>query len=56
VSAGSVADASGLLQPMQCDIQQQGRNDSSHTTGNFAFEVSLSYRRLEQPRRVTGGM
>jgi hypothetical protein len=23
--AGSVADACGLLQPVQCDIQQQGR-------------------------------
>ena len=22
--------------------------------GNFCFEVTLSYRRLERPRRVTG--
>jgi hypothetical protein len=23
--------------------------------GNFCFDVTLSYRRLERPRRVTGG-
>jgi hypothetical protein len=45
-----------LIQRRQCDVGQQRGHDSSHTIGNFAFEVSLSYRRLEQPRRVTGGM
>jgi hypothetical protein len=29
--------------------------DSSNAMGNFCFEVSLSYRRLERPPRVTGG-
>jgi len=24
--------------------------------GNFCFEVSLSYRRAERPRRVTGSL
>ena len=31
------------------------RVDSSNASGNFCFEVSLSYRRLERPPRVTGG-
>ena len=28
--------------------------DSSNTMGNFCFEVSLSYRRLERLPRVSG--
>jgi hypothetical protein len=31
------------------------RADSSNAMGNFCFEVSLSYRRLERLPRVTGG-
>ena len=29
------------------------RGDSSNAVGNFCFEVSLSYRRVELPRRVS---
>ena len=29
------------------------RHDSSNAVGNFCFEVSLSYRRVELPRRVS---
>ncbi len=36
---GSVVNASG------------GSDDSSHTMGNFEFEVALPYRRAERPRR-----
>jgi streptogramin lyase len=31
-------------------------NDSSNAVGNFCFEVSLSYRRAERPRRVSESM
>src|SRR5512133_2453143 len=31
-------------------------DDSSNAMGNFCFEVSLSYRRLERLPRVTGGL
>jgi len=33
---------------------QGGGDDSSNAVGNFCFEVSLSYRRVELPRRVSG--
>jgi uncharacterized membrane protein YeiH len=29
------------------------RHDSSNAVGNFCFEVSLDYRRVERPRRVS---
>ena len=32
---------------------QGSRADSSNAVGNFCFEVSLSYRRVERPRRVS---
>jgi hypothetical protein len=32
----------------------RGHSDSSNAVGNFCFEVSLSYRRVELPRRVSG--
>ena len=35
-------------------ISQQWGEDSSNAMGNFCFEVSLSYRRLERLPRVTG--
>jgi hypothetical protein len=50
-----MADSGGLLQAVQCHVQQQGTDDSSNAVGNFCFEVSLSYRRLERLPRVTGG-
>src|SRR6266545_6614246 len=30
-------------------------NHTPNTMGNFCFDVTLSYRRLERPRRVTDG-
>src|ERR1039458_5601220 len=49
-----VTNARGLLQPRQSHVQQQGRYHAPNATGNFCFEVTLSYRRLERSRRVTG--
>ena len=43
-----------LIQYRQRDVRQQRRNDSSNAMGNFCFDVSLSYRRVERPRRVSG--
>jgi hypothetical protein len=40
---------------VQVDVRQQRGDDSSNAMGNFCFEVSLSYRRLERLPRVTGG-
>jgi hypothetical protein len=37
-------------------VRQHRRHDSSNAMGNFCFEVSLSYRRLERLPRVTGGL
>jgi hypothetical protein len=44
-----------LVEDGQGDVGQQRRQDSSNAMGNFCFEVSLSYRRLERLPRVTGG-
>jgi hypothetical protein len=41
---------------VQSNVEQQRADDSSNAMGNFCFEVSLSYRRLERLPRVTGGM
>jgi hypothetical protein len=38
---------------MQGDVQQQRADHASNTLGNFEFDVTLSYRRLERPRRAT---
>jgi hypothetical protein len=45
-----------LIQHVQRDVGQQRGEDSSNAMGNFCFEVSLSYRRLERLPRVTGGV
>jgi hypothetical protein len=50
-----VPDSGGLFHPVQGHVHQQGTDDSSNAMGNFCFEVSLGYRRLERPPRVTGG-
>jgi hypothetical protein len=44
-----------FIQHGQGDVGQQRGQDSSNAMGNFCFEVSLSYRRLERLPRVTGG-
>ena len=44
----------GRHQPESKNGDPQLRDDSSNTVGNFCFEVSLSYRRVERPRRVSG--
>jgi len=42
------------INPVQIHIRQHRSQDSSNAVGNFCFEVSLSYRRVELPRRVGG--
>ena len=41
-----------IIQRGQGDVGQQRGQDSSNAVGNFCFDVSLSYRRVERPRRV----
>jgi hypothetical protein len=40
----------GLLQPVQRDVQQPRAGHAPNTVGNFCFEVTLGYRRLERGR------
>jgi len=44
-----------FVQRRQGNVREQRREDSSNAMGNFCFEVSLGYRRLERLPRVTGG-
>ena len=44
------------VEHVQVDVGQQWRDDSSNAVGNFCFEVSLSYRRVELPRRVSAAV
>ena len=34
-------------------LASSGESYASNALGNFEFDVTLSYRRLERPRRVT---
>lgn len=43
---------------MGCNAQRRAAGwccYAPNAIGNFCFDVTLSYRRLERPRRVTGG-
>jgi hypothetical protein len=51
--AGQIPDSGGLFHPMQGNVQQQRTDHAPNAVGNFDFNVTLSYRRLERPRRVT---
>jgi len=39
---------------VQVDVRQQRRCHAPNAMGNFCFEVTLNYRRLERPWRVSG--
>jgi hypothetical protein len=41
-----------LVQHRQGHVAQQRREHAPNAMGNFEFDVTLSYRRLERPRRV----
>jgi hypothetical protein len=43
-----------LIKRRQGDVGEQRRGDAANAMGNFCFDVTLSYRRLERPRRVSG--
>jgi hypothetical protein len=44
-----------LIKHAQRDVRQQRGLHAPNTMGNFCFDVTLSYRRLERPRRVPAG-
>jgi len=37
---------------MECHVHQQRADHAPNAMGNFEFDVTLSYRRLERPRHV----
>jgi hypothetical protein len=39
-----------LVELMQVDVTEHGRYHAPNTKGNFCFEVTLGYRRLERGR------
>jgi hypothetical protein len=43
-----------LVQHRQGQVAEQGRGHAPNAMGNFCFEVTLNYRRLERPWRVSG--
>src|SRR3954451_18893349 len=50
--ARELPDQEHVERVVQHQVRQHRRNDSSNAVGNFCFEVSLCYRRVERPRRV----
>jgi hypothetical protein len=44
------------VQPVEIHVAKDGGYYASNALGNFCFDVTLSYRRLERPRRVTDGV
>ena len=44
------------VESVQVHVAEQRTDDSSNAVGNFCFEVSLSYRRVELPRRVSAAV
>jgi hypothetical protein len=38
------------VQPVQVDVREDGRHHAPNAKGNFCFEVTLGYRRLERGR------
>jgi hypothetical protein len=44
-----------LVQDREGHVAEQGGEHAPNALGNFEFDVTLSYRRLERPRRVTDG-
>ena len=41
------------IESVEIDIGQDRGNHAPNAMGNFEFDVTVSYRRLERPRRVT---
>jgi hypothetical protein len=46
-----LAHAPSPVNPMQVHVTQQRADHAPNAMGNFVFEVTLGYRRLELPRR-----
>jgi len=45
----------GPVEPVQVHVAQQGADHAPNAMGNFCFDVTLGYRRLERPRCVPDG-
>jgi hypothetical protein len=43
------------VEPVQVHVAHQGADHAPNAMGNFCFDATLGYRRLERPRRVPGG-
>jgi hypothetical protein len=43
-----------LVELVQVDVAEHGRYHAPNAIDNFCFDVTLSYRRLERPRRAAG--
>jgi hypothetical protein len=41
----------GSVDPVQEHVAEQGTDHAPNAMGNFCFDVTLGYRRLERPRR-----
>jgi hypothetical protein len=39
-----------LVEPVKVDVAEDGRGHAPNAKGNFCFEVTLGYRRLERGR------
>jgi hypothetical protein len=44
-----------LIKHTQRNVRQQWGPHAPNAMGNFCFDVTLSYRRLERPRRAPAG-
>jgi hypothetical protein len=42
-----------LVELVQVNVAEHGRYHAPNAIDNFCFDVTLGYRRLERPRRVT---
>jgi hypothetical protein len=45
-----------VIQRREGDAGEQRREHAPNAIDNFCFDVTLSYRRLERPRRAPAGM
>ena len=50
-AGGFIPDPCGRLQPVERHVHHQRADHAPNAMGNFCFEVTLGYRRLELPRR-----
>ncbi|HEY6746413.1 MAG TPA: hypothetical protein VI357_11930, partial [Mycobacteriales bacterium] len=54
--AGAPGPVDVLVERVQGDVREQRGEHAPNAMGNFCFEVTLGYRRLERPRRGGQGV